>query len=323
MQLEKIHLYIAAFFLLVGISACGGGMPSAEPATEGVPTATDTSQPTDTPTQLPAATDTRQPTDIPSRSLDEQARQIAETGVTANNQWEPVIETINEVEMALVPAGCFEMGSTDEQVDYGMEIYGFGAQRSWFENEQPAHEVCFEEPFWIDVYEVTNAQYGSSGYWSGENLPRETINWFDSLAHCEDRGARLPTEAEWEYVARGPDGLVFPWGDTWVSANAIWNTSSAAVVGSKPEGVSWIGAYDLSGNVWEWVNDWFNEDYYATLADGVVNPQGPTSGSFRVFRGGALGIQTSHHLRAAYRPRDTPYNEMRSLGFRCALSYDP
>jgi len=305
-------------------------MPSAEPATEGAPTATDTSQPTDTPTQLPVATDTRQPTDIPSRSLDEQARQIAETGVTANNQWEPVIETINEVEMALVPAGCFKMGSTDEQVDYGMELYGSRAQRSWFSNEQPAHKVCFEEPFWIDVYEVTNRQFRHApsectAWSSDDNQPRICISWTDSLAHCEDRGTRLPTEAEWEYAARGPDGLVFPWGNTWMSAAAVWGTSSLAVVGSKPRGVSWIGAYDLSGNVLEWVNDWYGAGYYDTLEDGVVNPQGPGNGGLRIFRGGSWTYNTPHHLRSAYRMATDVFHkgDDRSVGFRCALSYDP
>jgi formylglycine-generating enzyme required for sulfatase activity len=323
MQLKKKHLCIAALLLLGILSACGGGLPSMEPTTEVAPTNTATSLTPATSTQLPTVTNTQQPTANPAQSLDERTRQVAETGVTVNDEWDPVIATIHEVEMALVPAGCFEMGSTEEQVDYAMEIYGSGAQRSWFENEQPAHEVCFEEPFWIDVYEVTNAQYGSSGSRAGDNLPRETINWFDAVAHCEARGARLPTEAEWEYVARGPDGLIFPWGDIWVGTNAIWATSSPAIVGSKPEGVSWVGAYDLSGNVWEWVNDWFNEEYYATLVEGEVNPQGPINGSFRVFRGGALNIRTSHHLRAAYRPRDTPYSEMNSLGFRCALPYEP
>jgi len=243
----------------------------------------------------------------------EAVRVLAEAGVTRSADWEPYAETINGALMALVPAGCFQMGSQEGDSD-----------------ELPVHEVCFEEPFWIDVYEVTNAQVeeavpGCIWLSSGDNQPRICISWTDSLAHCESRGARLPTEAEWEYAARGPDGLVYPWGDAFVADNVVYGGNvggETALVGSKPGGVSWVGAYDLSGNVWEWVNDWYAPGYYGTLADGAINPQGPDTGEYRVLRGGAWG-DGSLGVRAAGRNRNAPDNSYPGGGFRCALSYRP
>jgi formylglycine-generating enzyme required for sulfatase activity len=244
--------------------------------------------------------------------------------VTRNADWEPIIQDVDGVQMARVPAGCFMMGSESGGSD-----------------EQPVHEVCFEEPFWIDVYEVTNAQYGSSGEWSGDDLPREEVDWFDAADHCESRGARLPTEAEWEYAARGPDGLVYPWGNAFDCRMGNFDDETeydsyvieggegcdgfvgTAPVGSFPGGVSWVGAYDLSGNVWEWVADWYDDGYYGTLPDPATNPQGPSSGDYRVLRGGSWNLNYTHLLRGADRNRYYPSIESYSLGFRCALSYQP
>jgi formylglycine-generating enzyme required for sulfatase activity len=241
------------------------------------------------------------------------------TGVSSSVDWEPVILTIGGVEMALVPAGCFEMGSTDEQIDY---VVSLGAYRTDLADEQPAHEVCFEVPFWIDVYEVTNQQFGSLGcsYWSWRpSQPRNCIEWTDSLAHCKARGARLPTEAEWEYAARGPNGLLYPWGNEFIADNVVYTFNSGQIVwdvGSKPDGVSWIGAYDLSGNMWEWVSDW----YGAYSSDRQVNPQGPSSGEYRVLRGGSWN-DGSIGARSTYR-FGSNFSDLRT-GFRCALSFTP
>jgi formylglycine-generating enzyme required for sulfatase activity len=250
----------------------------------------------------------------------------ATAGVTRNADWTSYVEEINGVRMALVPAGCFMMGSTNEQIGYAMRLFGQGAQRSWFLGEHPAHRVCFDRPFWIDVTEVTNGQYGGAHpdcaeYSSGDNQPRVCVTWEEAQAYCQSRGARLPTEAEWEYAARGPDGLIFPWSNTFDGDLVVWNTSAAADVGSEPEGVSWVGALDLSGNVWEWVNDWYSRAYYGTLGDEVINPQGPDSGEDRVIRGGSWFNYDAVSLRNTARGWSDPSLPLHYIGFRCALSY--
>jgi formylglycine-generating enzyme required for sulfatase activity len=211
--------------------------------------------------------------------------------------------------MTLVPGGCFQMGS----------IAGNSSER-------PVHEVCFDEPFWIDVYEVTNEQYGSitcGDFSSDPDQPRVCVYWADALAYCQSMGRRLPTEAEWEYAARGPDGLVYPWGNEFNEDNAVWGYNAdrrPAAVGSKPEGVSWIGAYDMSGNVWEWVNDWHSVIYYETLAERTVNPQGPNGGTYHGMRGGSFLYGDADSLRASFRDLVNPDVDD---GIRCARSYSP
>lgn len=229
------------------------------------------------------------------------------TPVTRNADWEPVIQDFDGAEMALVPAGCFTMGSEDGDDD-----------------ERPIRQVCFEEPFWIDVYEVTIARSGPPGSLSGDNRPqnerpRDTFDWFQAAAYCERRDARLPTEAEWEYAARGPDGLVYPWGNELVGDNVVYSGNSGnrtADVGSRPGGVSWVGAYDLSGNVREWVADWYGP--YSSEAG--ADPTGPDSGDVRVLRGGSW-LGDSGSLRSANRSWDAPRVDDHYSGFRCARDY--
>jgi formylglycine-generating enzyme required for sulfatase activity len=231
----------------------------------------------------------------------------------SNDDWMPVIREFDGVAMALVPAGCFMMGSENEYPD-----------------ERPAHEVCFDEPFWIDQTEVTNEQFAAfngqaayNSYFRGDNRPREQISWLEAQTFCESRGARLPTEAEWEYAARGLDELAYPWGNNFTPDNTVWseNSGGASVdVGSKPTGVSWVGALDMSGNVWEWVADWYAESYYASLADGAVNPTGPVSGDERVQRGGSWWLGAPNDFRAAYRGKFEPEVRVYDFGFRCARS---
>jgi len=249
---------------------------------------------------------------------------LAEAGVTRNADWTPYTEVISGAEMALVPAGCFQMGSADGD-----------------QNERPVHEVCFEEPFWIDVYEATNEAFGSVSpdctQWSSDNnQPHACVNWTDALAYCEARGARLPTEAEWEYAARGPDGLAFPWGNTfdgtltnycdascerdWADAGADDGYPYTAPVGSYPGGVSWVGAYDMAGNEWEWVNDWMSFTYYGSLEDGTVNPQGPSDGQERVIRGGSWN-DPLFALQSTVRDFAAPSDELGDFGIRCARDY--
>ena len=232
---------------------------------------------------------------------------------SSNNDWTPVVQTFDGVEMVRVPAGCFMMGSED------------GAN-----SERPMHRVCFEAPFWIDRTEVTNGQFealngqaANSSSFSGDNRPREQITWPEAEAFCASRGERLPTEAEWEYAARGPESWMYPWGNEFVVDNSVWTQTTGITslnVGSKPAGASWVGALDMSGNVKEWVADWYDENYYASLGDGVINPTGPASGEVRVLRGGSWGDTSSSQLRAARRDFWYVFGVAGSVGFRCARS---
>jgi hypothetical protein len=187
--------------------------------------------------------------------------------------------------MVLVPAGEFLMGST------------------LADNQKPEHTV-YVDAFYLDQYEVTWKQYQefkllsrltvSAGSGSGDNYPVVNVNWNDATAYCGWLGKRLPTEAEWEKAARGSGGRTYPWGNEAVDAGGIYranyNTSSdgysnVAPVGSFPAGVSPFGVYDMAGNVWEWVADWYDESYYSRSPG--QNPKGPDSGSSRSFRGGS------------------------------------
>jgi formylglycine-generating enzyme required for sulfatase activity len=174
------------------------------------------------------------------------------TSVKRNADWKPITRSFDGVEMVLVPPGCFLMGSSDGNT-----------------NERPMNLQCFNKPFWIDKTEVTNGQFtqfkgqaANKGQWSQPNRPRETITWFEARDFCAKRGSRLPTEREWEFAARGPNNLKFPWGDDFSYDNAVWAFNSneqTMAVGSRPKGASWVGALDMSGNVWEWINTIYDQ----------------------------------------------------------------
>lgn len=222
--------------------------------------------------------------------------------ITSNAEWTPVSDVFNGVEMVQVPPGCFTMGSTVGRRD-----------------EQPTHEICFEEAFWIDRYEVTNQQYGSPGAFEGDNQPRGNLTWEEARNFCASRTARLPTEAEWEYAARGPDNLHYPWGDTIVEDNLVFDSNfntQTSPVGSRPEGVSWVGAHDMAGNVWEWVNSLY-WSYPYSADDGRENPD--VNAGRRVYRGG-LGSYIDYGTSAHTRFRGAPDKRDWFIGFRCVRS---
>ena len=232
--------------------------------------------------------------------------------VVRNADWTPVERDFDGVTMVLVPAGCFDMGSNNGQDD-----------------ERPIHEICFDEPFWIDKFEVTNEQYGSAGceeFSSEPDQPRNCVNWFEVSDFCEARQARLPTEAEWEYAARGPDSLVYPWGNEYDAALALGRNDPNYIgigttpVGSRPAGASWVGALDMSGNVWEWTSSLY-EDYPYNPADGRERDTGGDSIDIRrVLRGGSFE-GTARILRSAGRLWLHPNGGIsHGIGFRCARS---
>ena len=211
------------------------------------------------------------------------------------------------------------MGSTDDQIDHIAN--DLGVQRSRMNAEKPAGKQCFDKPFWIDRTEVTNKQYGSEGSFKGDNRPRDSVSWFSARALCEKRGVRLPTEAEWEYAARGPDSLIYPWGNSFVGDNVIYQGDSGgqtAEVGGKLRGVSWVRAFDMSGNLWEWVSSIY-KPYPYDARDGRENDNDGSSP--RILRGGSYG-DYSYGVRAANRASDNPYNWSKLTGFRCARDYE-
>ena len=220
-------------------------------------------------------------------------------------------------ELVHVHAGPFEMGS-----------------EGGFSNERPVHTVELDG-FYIDKYEVTNAQYEAfvttgdglpSDYaddnsFNGPQHPVVGVSWLDAQMYCGWAGLRLPTEAEWEKAARGSDGRTYPWGEGIDGDKANYQNSGDAFdngttpVGHYPDGVSPYGAFDLAGNVWEWVWDRYDGEYYASSPSS--NPQGPSSGSFRVLQGGAR-LGNLGFLRAAYRRGVGPAASGSVVGFRCA-----
>ena len=216
--------------------------------------------------------------------------------------------------MVYVQAGQFPMGSNDGDPD-----------------EQPVHTVVLDA-FWIDRTEVTNEQYITcmaagvceaprcAGYddAAAASYPVTCVDWSDAAAYCAWVGARLPTEAEWEYAARGPQGYTYPWGNdapTCDRANYSGCVGGRDRIGSRPSGASWCGALDMAGNVWEWVVDWHDSGYYASSPSS--DPQGPASGVHRVLRGGSWYV-VPLYARSADRSRFGPGHTDGNLGFRCA-----
>ncbi|MCA9882082.1 MAG: PD40 domain-containing protein [Anaerolineae bacterium] len=271
------------------------------------PTATPTITPTATNTSTALPTATVVPTSMPTPASVIGSTNIVTFFNGTNQGWNPVIESFNGVEMVLVPAGCFMMGNN------GSETY-----------EQPVHEQCFDEPFWIDRYEVTNAQYGSSGDFSGPNQPREDMTWYEARDYCESRGSRLPTEREWEYAARGPSNYLYPWGDTYDTSRLIYKVSTqdqTASVGSRPSGISWVGAFDMAGNVWEWTST-IHAPYPYDTNDGRENSSDTTSA--RVLRGGSWDHGNETIYQSSYRGGiDYPLSSRdNGIGFRCVTSFE-
>jgi len=271
----------------------------------------------------------------------------------------------------LVPAGSFFMGCEPEDTDC----------HPW--SEYPRHEVSLTNDYYLDTFEVTNAQYAhylnntnptnecetypcvysmhdysklglyeDGGAWlvdaDYENRPVIGVTWFGAVAYCESLGKRLPTEAEWEKAAKGADEhYIYPWGETIISsALNYWSSGDPYETGAEPwttpvgyydgtnqggvyqttDGRSPYGAHDMSGNLFEWCYDWWNDHYYENEPPGGwIDPLGPETGEYRILRGGCWATNNQSNFRNSFRWGLGPYintvptwGDLEGSGFRCA-----
>ncbi|MCK5185900.1 MAG: SUMF1/EgtB/PvdO family nonheme iron enzyme [Deltaproteobacteria bacterium] len=213
--------------------------------------------------------------------------------------------------MVPVPGGTYILGSEGGDSD-----------------ELPAHEVNIK-PFYIDAHEVTNRQFreflketghSKPGFWHPDlDRPEDPVvgvSWYDAAAYASWANKRLPTEAEWEYAARGGAfNTKYPWGDEPDIQYANFNSFGIAPVKSfKPNGYE---LYDMIGNVWEWCADWYGRDYYS-MSSGK-NPKGPVIGTYKVLRGGAW-YSSGQQVRVTNRYYSLPDDRSFHVGFRCVRS---
>jgi formylglycine-generating enzyme required for sulfatase activity len=336
--MKRLTRLIEVTLICAFVSACARSKPS--------PTSYPTMRPS------PQASELR-PT--PTQLLPTPSGRPTSTGLSIGDTW--TRPTDNAV-MVYVPGGEFDMGTTKDQMKYSLQLCEEDDARTFGEDarcfsteyadETPAHVVILDG-FWIDRTEVTNKQFercvragsctqptqkgsytrtsyfGDSAY---DDYPVMWVRWDQATDYCQWVGARLPTEAEWEYAARGPESRMFPWGNSFDGTRLDYCDASCelgiadpstddgypdtAPVGSYPAGMSWCGALDMAGNVREWVSDW----YGPYQAGQQVNPGGPTSGQLLVSRGGSW-FDPPSNVRSVKRGQNTPDFSAYKLGIRC------
>jgi len=328
------------------VSACSPQTPAptslVEPPATNLPAAANSSSPIETP--VPTATNTPEPTGTPT------AVPTATTVPTATATQGPTIGStrtfgLDQMEQVFVPAGEFIMGSEDIEAQTSKDN-----GRAY--PEIPQHTL-YLDGYWIDKFEVTNAQYtmcveagactpphspGSYTYPhyfdnpDFANYPVIWVSWYQARGYCEWAGRRLPNEAEWEKASRGTEGQKYPWGNdpvdgekaNFCDVNCTRGINNprfddgypdTAPVGSFPEGASPYGAMDMSGNVWEWVSSLI-KDYPYDAADGREDLE---KYGERAWRGGPWS-NGYWWMRSSVRYRSVPFYKWYVLGIRCASS---
>ena len=233
------------------------------------------------------------------------------------SQQEPALSpAVDEVRrnMVLIPAGKFQRGCDSLGPEHGA----------------PAHPV-YLDAFMMDIYEVTNErlekvmpdhQVRRSLSSSCDNCPVTKITWYEAADYCHLIGKALPSEAQWEKAAGGGSGCEFPWGADFdpekkQARGGLELKEKVSPVGSYPPNK--FGIYDMGGNVWEWVADWYSPKYY--FMEPLYNPRGPSRGVMKVRRGGAWSDSVKA-MKTGYRDWSYPFSRSYSdIGFRCAINF--
>jgi formylglycine-generating enzyme required for sulfatase activity len=224
-------------------------------------------------------------------------------------------------DMVRVPAGPFRMGADRVPPDSLRPEA----------DEGPQHTVRLDA-YWIDRYEVTNAQFRDCAradacaepddlrYYADATYadhPVVFVTWYDARDYCGWAGKRLPSEAEWEKAARGTDGRIYPWGTGLAleRLNADYRVGTTTAVGSYPGGASPYGAYDMAGNVWEWTSDWYAPYPGSSVHSDLFGEK------YKVLRGGSWN-HPPEDARVDHRDVAHPERAIQVVGFRCALDDD-
>jgi sulfatase modifying factor 1 len=274
---------------------------------------------------------------------DDAGDEVGDTGTETINATETGSETETDTgtqgdpNLLEIPGGTFDMGCIE-------------ADGACDPENQPAHSVTLS-PYWIEATEVTVAAYKecvdaggctepgvdvpcSYGSPLATQHPINCVNWQQATDYCAWKGRRLPTEAEWEFAARGNTGRPYPWGSAEASCAFAHmfvmtseqstfgcDTNDTAPVGSYPDGATLYGGFDMAGNVEEWIADWFSETWYAESP--ANDPIGPAEGTQRVVRGGDYYDAATFNLRTMERARVNPTLAAPERGFRCAADQNP
>lgn len=300
-------------------------VPSPTVTTLASPTATRTTRPTATPTTVPTATET--PFFFP----------------------ELFMRDADNMPMRLIPSGTFLMGSADDdflanfdetpqrevtmdqfyidQYEVSVEQYAAFLNRiGTYINACDFHDCVLPRSLAGYTAYLTEQDLGDgtvqytplTGF---STYPVNHVSWYGATMYCQAMGARLPTEAEWEYAARGEDGRIYPWGNEPPNETlATFNSDSfdnMKPVDALPDGISPFGIYNMAGSLWEWTADYYDEQYYQEAPS--ENPPGPETGLARVIKGGAWPFNNqAERLRAANRNQLDPAFISSTVGFRCA-----
>ena len=253
--------------------------------------------------------------------------------ISPRQSWAEPSRAYDEPSMVRIPAGNYKIGFKTDKALSECTKHNDPCKRKWFEDEEPIHTIYLDS-YLIDKFEVTQEEFaGEMGSnpseFRGDKLPVEKVTWHEAQQYCRRVGKRLPTEAEWEVAAKGGKENIYPWGNEVQSrkanfcdrhCNKRWNVEqfidgykTTAPVGSFPP--NGYGLHDMAGNVYEWVFDWYEKEYYEHSKS--KNPRGPSTGKYKVMRGGSW-INYAVGTRPTDRTDSKPDKRLNFTGFRCA-----